>query len=96
MSKLLTWREIRQVVVEDDKLYQALYDIYIDYIGNEDDNIDEIIKCIQDYIEDYTKELIEYASPYDYSTGDIEDEEITSLVTDSSFLEDFKKWYLNK
>ena len=27
----LTWREIRQVFVEDYKLYQALYDVYVNY-----------------------------------------------------------------
>lgn len=96
MSKLLMWREIRQVVVEDDQLYQALYDVYIDYIGNEDDSIDEIIEGIQDCIEDYIGELIEYASPMDYSEGDIDAEDITRLVTEDNFLDNFKTWYLNK
>lgn len=96
MSIFLTWSELRQLSVEEDKLYQALYDVYINYIGDENDSIDEIIEGIQDYIEDYIEELIKYASPYDYSKGDIDAEDITELVTDSSFLEDFKTWYLNK
>lgn len=66
----LTWREIRQVFVEDYKLYQALYDVYVNYIGTEDDSIDEIIEGIQDNIENYIEELIKEASPYDYSNGD--------------------------
>lgn len=91
----LTWREIRQVVVEDYQLYDALYSVYIYYIGNENDSIDEIIKGIQDNIENYIEELIKYASPYDYSNGDIDTEDITDLVTKDEFLEKFKEWYKN-
>ena len=91
----LTWREIRHVSVEDYELYQALYDVYINYIGNKNDDIDKIIENIQDYIEDYIEELIKYASPYEYSVGDIDSEDITDLVTGDEFLEKFKKWYLN-
>lgn len=91
----LTWREIRQVFVEDHKLYQALDDVYINYIGSEDDSIEKIIEGIQDNIENYIEELIKYASPYDYSNGDIDAEDITELVTGDEFLEKFKEWYLN-
>lgn len=77
----LTWSEIRQVLVEDYELYQALYDVYVNYIGDVNDSIDEIIEGIQDNIENYIEELIEYASPYDYSNGDIDTEDITELVT---------------
>lgn len=91
----LTWREIRQVLVDDYQLYDALYSVYIYYIGNEDDSIDEIIEGIQDSIENYIEELIKYASPYEYSVGDIDSEDITDLVTGDEFLEKFKKWYLN-
>lgn len=92
----LTWREIRQVLVEDYQLYDALYSVYIYYIGNEDDSIDEIIEGIQDNIENYIEELIKYASPYDYSNGDIDAEDITELVTKDEFLEKFKEWYENE
>ena len=92
----LTWREIRQVVVEDYQLYDALYSVYIYYIGNENDSIDEIIEGIQDNIENYIEELIKEASPYDYSNGDIDAEDITDLVTGDEFLEKFKKWYENE
>lgn len=91
----LTWREIRQIVVEDYQLYDALYSVYIYHIGNENDSIDEIIEGIQDNIENYIEELIEYASPYDYSNGDIDAEDITELVTKDEFLEKFKEWYEN-
>ena len=91
----LTWREIRQVFVEDYQLYDALYSVYIYYIGNENDSIDKIIEGIQDNIGNYIEELIKYASPYDYSNGDIDSEDITDLVTEDKFLEKFKKWYLN-
>lgn len=91
----LTWREIRQVSVEDYNLYQALYDVYVNYIGDENDSIDEIIECIQDNIENYIEELIKYVSPYDYSNGDIDAEDITELVTKDEFLEKFKEWYEN-
>ena len=91
----LTWREIRQVLVEDYQLYDALYSVYIYYIGNEDDSIDEIIEGIQDNIENYIEELIKEASPYDYSNGDIDAEDITELVTGDEFLEKFKEWYEN-
>lgn len=91
----LTWREIRQVFVGDYELYQALYDVYINYIGTENDSIDEIIEGIQDNIENYIEELIKEASPYDYSNGDIDAEDITDLVTGDEFLEKFKEWYLN-
>lgn len=91
----LTWREIRQVFVEDYQLYDALYSVYIYYIGNENDSIDEIIEGIQDNIENYIEELIKEASPYDYSNGDIDAEDITELVTEDAFLEKFKEWYLN-
>lgn len=92
----LTWREIRQVLVEDYQLYDALYSVYIYYIGDENDSIDEIIEGIQDNIENYIEELIKYASPYDYSNGDIDSEDITELVTKDEFLEKFKKWYENE
>ena len=46
----LTWREIRQVLVEERELYQALYDVYVSYIGDEIDDINEIIEGIQDNI----------------------------------------------
>ena len=92
----LTWREIRQVSVEDCKLYLALYDVYIYYIGNKNDGIDKIIEGIQDYIEDYIEELIKYAAPYDCFVGDIDTEDITELVTEDKFLEKFKKWYENE
>ena len=92
----LTWSEIRHVSVEDYELYQALYDVYINYIGNKNDNIDKIIENIKDYIEDYIEELIKYASPYEYSVGDIDSEDITDLVTKEEFLEKFKEWYLNE
>nr|DAO18881.1 MAG TPA: hypothetical protein [Caudoviricetes sp.] len=36
----LTWREIRQVFVEEDALYSALLYVYRTYIGTEDDGID--------------------------------------------------------
>ena len=91
----LTWREIRQVFVEEDTLYSALLYVYRTYIGNEDDDINEIIEGIQDHIENYIEELIKKASPYDYSNGDIDDEDITELVIKDEFLEKFKKWYLN-
>ena len=91
----LTWREIRHVSIEDYVLYQALYDTYINYIGNKNDDIDKIIENIQDYIEDYIEELIKYAAPYDCVVGDIDSEDITDLVTEDKFLEKFKKWYLN-
>lgn len=91
----LTWREIRQVLVEDYQLYDALYSVYIYYIGNENDSIDEIIEGIQDNIENYIEELIKYVSPYDYSNGDIDAEDITELVTKDEFLEKFKEWYEN-
>ena len=92
----LTWREIRHVSIEDYVLYQALYDVYINYIGNKNDDIDKIIENIQDYIEDYIEELIKYAAPYDCVVGDIDSEDITDLVTEDKFLEKFKKWYLNE
>ena len=92
----LTWREIRQVLVEERELYQALYDVYVNYIGDEIDDINEIIEGIQDNIENYIEELIEYASPYSYSVGDIDAEDITELVTGDEFLEKFKKWYEDK
>lgn len=85
----LIWSEIRQVSVEEDTLYSALLYIYRTYIGSEDDSIDEIIEGIQD---NYIEELIEEASPYDYSNGDIDCEDITELVTGNKFLE----WYLNE
>jgi predicted AlkP superfamily pyrophosphatase or phosphodiesterase len=66
------------------------------YIGNKNDDIDKIIENIQDYIEDYIEELIKYASPYEYSVGDIDSENITDLVTEDEFLEKFKEWYLNE
>ena len=91
----LTWCEIRHVSIEDYVLYQALYDVYINYIGNKNDDIDKIIENIKDYIEDYIEELIKYASPYEYSVGDIDSENITDLVTEDKFLEKFKEWYLN-
>ena len=53
-------------------------------------------KCRFDYWEQKeVKELIKEASPYDYSNGDIDAEDITELVTKDEFLEKFKKWYLN-
>lgn len=91
----LTWREIRQVFVEEKTLYSALLYVYRTYIGTEDDSIDEIIDGILNYIENYIEELIKYASPYDYSNGDIDAEDITDLVTGDEFLEKFKEWYLN-
>lgn len=92
----LTWREIRQVFVEEKTLYSALLYVYRTYIGTEDDSIDEIIEGIQSYIENYTEELIKVASPYEYSNGDIDAEDITDLVTKDEFLEKFKKWYENE
>ena len=92
----LTWREIRQVFVEEDTLYSALLYVYRTYIGNEDDSIDEIIEGIQDNIENYIEELIKEASPYDYSNGDIDAGNIEDLVTEDGFSEKFKKWYLNE
>ena len=91
----LIWREIRQVFVDEDTLYSALLYVYRTYIGIEDASIDQIIYGIQDHIEDYIEELIKYASPYDYSNGDIDSEDITELVIKDEFLEKFKKWYLN-
>lgn len=92
----LTWREIRQVFVDEKTLYSALLYVYRTYIGTEDDSIDEIIEGIQDYIENYIEELIKEASPYDYSNGDIDAEDITELVIKDEFLEKFKKWYKNE
>lgn len=92
----LTWREIRQVFVDDLALYQALYYVYTTYIGDECDSIDEIIEGIRDYIEDYIEELINYATPYDRPAGNIDSESITELVTEDEFLEKFKEWYLNE
>lgn len=91
----LTWREIRQVFVDEDTLYSALLYVYRTYIGTEDDSIDKIIEGIQDYIENYIEELIKEASPYDCSNGDIDAKDITDLVTGDEFLEKFKEWYLN-
>lgn len=91
----LIWREIRQVSVDEDTLYSALLYVYRTYIGTEDDDIDEIIDGILNYIEDYIEELIKYASPYEYSVGDIDSEDITELVTGDEFLEKFKEWYEN-
>lgn len=92
----LKWHEIRQVSVKDCSLYDALYAVYIYYIGDGNDSIDKIIEGIQDNIENYIEELIRYASPYDYSNGDIDAEDITDLVTKDEFLEKFKKWYENE
>ena len=92
----LTWREIRQVFVDEDTFYSALLYIYRTYIGTEDDSIDEIIEGIQDNIENYIEELIKEASPYNYSNGDIDAGNIEDLVTEDGFSEKFKKWYLNE
>lgn len=92
----LTWHEIRHVAIEDCELYLALYDVYINYIGNKNDDIDKIIENIKDYIGDYIEELIKYASPYEYSVGDIDSEDITELVTGDEFLKKFKEWYENE
>lgn len=92
----LTWREIRQVFVDENTFYSALLYIYRTYIGTEDDSIDEIIEGIQDNIENYIEELIKEASPYDYSNGDIDAGNIEELVTEDGFSEKFKKWYLNE
>ena len=92
----LIWREIRQVSIDEDTLYSALLYVYRTYIGNEDDDINEIIEGIQDHIENYIEELIKEASPYDYSNGDIDSEDITELVTGDEFLEKFKEWYKNE
>lgn len=92
----LTWREIRQVFVDEDTLYSALLYVYRTYIGAEDDSIDKIIEGIQDYIENYIEELIKEASPYDCSVGDIDAEDITDLVTGDEFLAKFKEWYENE
>ena len=62
----LTWREIRQVSIDEDTLYSALLYVYRTYIGTEDDDIDEIIDGILNYIEDYIEEIIKYATPYEY------------------------------
>ena len=91
----LIWHEIRQISVDEDTLYSSLLYVYRTYIGDEDDDIDEIIDGILKYLEDYIEELIKYASPYEYSVGDIDSEDITDLVTGDEFLEKFKKWYLN-
>lgn len=88
----LTWREIRQVFVEENAFYLALLYVYRTYIGDENDSVDEIIEGIQDNIENYIEELIKEASPYNYSNGDIDAEDITELVTEDEFLEKFKKW----
>lgn len=87
----LIWREIRQVFVDEDTLYSALLYIYRTYIGDENDNIDEIIESIQDNIENYIEELIKEASLYNYSNGDIDAEDITELITEDEFLEKFKE-----
>ena len=91
----LIWREIRRVSIEDCELYQALYDVYINYIGNKNDDIDKINKNIQDYIENYIEALIDYASPNEYSVGNIDSEHITYLVTEDELSEKSKEWYLN-
>ena len=91
----LIWHEIRQVSVDEDILYSSLLYVYRTYIGDKDDDIDEIIDGILNYIEDYIEELIKYVSPYEYSVGNIDSEDITDLVTEDKFLEKFKKWYLN-
>ena len=57
--------------------------------------VDILIEGIQDNIENYIEELIKEASPYNYSNGDIDAEDITELVTEDEFLEKFKKWYLS-
>lgn len=90
----LTWREIRQVFVEEDTLYSALLYVYRTYIGTEDDSIDEIIEGIQDNIENYIEELIKEASPYDCVNGDIDAEDITEIIIEDDFLNNFKDWYL--
>lgn len=59
------------------------------------DVLHKIIEGIQDNIENYIEELIKEASPYNYSNGDIDAEDITELVTEDEFLEKFKKWYLS-
>lgn len=61
----LTWREIRQVFVEEDTLYSALLYVYRTYIGTEDDSIDEIIEGIQDNIENYIEELADLFDTYE-------------------------------
>ena len=91
----LIWHEIRQVSVDEDTLYSSLLYVYRTYIGDEDDDIGEIIDGILNYIEEYIEELIKYVSPYEYSVGNIDSEDITDLVTKDKFLEKFKKWYLN-
>ena len=91
----LTWHETRWVSVDEDTLYSSLLYVYRTYIGDKNDDIDEIIDGILNYMEDYIEELIKCASPYEYSVGDIDSEDITDLVTGDEFLEKFKKWYLN-
>ena len=81
--------------VDEDALYLTLLYVYCTYIGDKNDNIDEIIDGIQDYIENYIEELIKEAYPYDYSNRGIDAEDITELVTKDEFLEKFKKWYEN-
>ncbi len=96
MSVILTWNETRRVSVDEKNLYLALLHIYKTYSGSDSTDTDEIIDWFLDNIEDWIEELIKEASPYNYSTGEIDSESITDLVTDDDFLVGFVDWYNNE
>lgn len=96
MNVILTWNEIRRVSVDEEDLYLALLHIYKTHSGSDSTDTDEIIDWFLDNIEDWIEELIKEASPYNYSTGEIDSESITDLVTDDDFLVGFVDWYNNE
>lgn len=88
----LTWREIRQVFVEEDTLYSALLYVYRTYIGNEDDDIDEIIEGIQDYIENYIEEFLSILDSEIDTEGEISNDNITELLDNKEFMTEFEQY----
>ena len=88
----LTWREIRQVFVEEDTLYSALLYVYRTYIGDENDSIDEIIEGIQDNIENYKEEFLSILDAEIDTGGEISNDNITELLDNEEFMKEFRQY----
>ena len=98
----LTWSEIRQVLVEDYELYQALYDVYVNYIeelieyASPYDYSEFIIDWLEDNLKDYKEEFLSMLSletSFDCNTdGEIDNDNITELLDDEEFMKEFRQY----
>jgi|GEM_PF-6132951 len=89
---VLMWSELHTHTVTKEEVFRALLDTFNEYCDIEYNHSSVIIEWLQDNLESYLGKFL-YNVDFMYDSDlDIDEQNFTSLLEDSEFVEEFKEW----